>query len=60
MHPVPAITIIAVVLLYFALYFLLYLTQNEREPLILETKAPFMDAASGILRYRAGYLAKLR
>ncbi|KAH7381244.1 cytochrome P450 [Phaeosphaeria sp. MPI-PUGE-AT-0046c] len=60
MHPVLAIIIIVAVCLYALLQTILYLTQSEREPPVLESSIPFMDFALGILKHRAGYMAQLR
>lgn len=60
MHTIPAVMSISAALVYFLLHLLLHFTQNECEPPILESRIPFLDAALGILKYRAGYLAKFR
>jgi hypothetical protein len=60
MHPVIAIGLAAVVIIYVASHLLLHLTQSDREPRLLESRIPFFDSAIGIFKHRAGYLASLR
>jgi hypothetical protein len=45
---------------YVILQLLLHLTQNKREPQLLESTIPFLDSAIGIFKHRVGYLESLR
>ncbi|KAF1912175.1 cytochrome P450 [Ampelomyces quisqualis] len=45
---------------YAGLQLMLHLTQDKREPCILESRVPFLDSAIGIMNHRANYLAKLK
>jgi hypothetical protein len=60
MHPVIAICLAILVVVYVTFQLLLHLTQSKREPRLLEATIPFFDAAIGILKHRANYLASLR
>jgi nicotinamide riboside transporter PnuC len=60
MHPILVIGFAVVMFTYITLQFLLHLTQNTREPCLLESAVPFLDSAIGIMKYRAQYLMKLR
>jgi hypothetical protein len=60
MSPSIAIGLATVVAIYLALQVILHLTQNNREPRLLESAVPFFDSAIGILQHRANYLNHLR
>jgi hypothetical protein len=60
MHSSTAISLAGVVVMYLALQFLLHITQNGREPRLLESNIPFFDSAIGILKHRAEYFSYLR
>jgi hypothetical protein len=60
MYPFIAIGLAVAVALYMALQLLLHVTQNEREPRLLESTLPFFDSAIGFLKHRAKYFSHLR
>jgi hypothetical protein len=60
MHPFIAIGLAIVVATYVALQLILHLTQDKREPRLLESTVPFFDSAIGIFKHRSNYLTHLR
>lgn len=56
------LTVIAVIIvvIYISLQVLIHITQDAREPRLVETRLPFLDPLIAFAKQRAGYLVGLR
>lgn len=59
MHPILAIGVAIIVIVYLVLQCLLYVTQSTREPRLTENDFPFVDPVLGMAKHQARYLASL-